>query len=466
MKATKGGVQVVNKPAPPAGKLNTVDLYAISMGAVIGAGVITLIGPAMAATGLSVWLAYATAILLGFFMVFPMIIASTTVRIAGGLYSVCADMSHPRFAGMMSYTYLVTSVSNALFAISLGVYINSLIPALPQRLIAVSMLIIFYVINLFGVSVFARAAKLMTWILFVGLLLFITMGVPQISNPIFSFSSPDFFTGGFKGFFTATFLLIYSTQGYYIAFFYGADAKKATRDIPKAMALCIPSLIILYLGVCFVHEGVLPIPEVINQPLTVTAMAIMPKALYIAFIVGGPIMALTTTLNTGLSSGIYPIRQACLDGWLPRKFASENRFGVSWKILTYMFLLATIPLILNFDITMITNNIQLVYTFINVFTMISIMNMPKKYPDAWAKSKLHMPKGLFMFFIFLSLAINAVIFVKSIFALTAPVAIGNCIVLGGAIVAGFVVSKRGNVRIETSVWTDDGESIEEVVQAL
>ena len=43
-------------------KLGLIDLIAISCGQVIGAGVVTLIGTAIVATGTSAWLAYGAAV--------------------------------------------------------------------------------------------------------------------------------------------------------------------------------------------------------------------------------------------------------------------------------------------------------------------------------------------------------------------------------------------------------------------
>ena len=79
---------IVNTSEPKPGILGRGDLFAIAVGMVIGSGMVTLIGPAMAYTGYSVWLAYLTAIVMGFFMVFPYIILGGTMRVAGGPYSI------------------------------------------------------------------------------------------------------------------------------------------------------------------------------------------------------------------------------------------------------------------------------------------------------------------------------------------------------------------------------------------
>ena len=58
-------------------KLGLTDLVAISTGQVIGAGVVTLIGTAAAITGVSAWLAYGAAVIVGFFSILPFIFIST-----------------------------------------------------------------------------------------------------------------------------------------------------------------------------------------------------------------------------------------------------------------------------------------------------------------------------------------------------------------------------------------------------
>ena len=42
--------------------------------------------------------------------------------------------------------------------------------------------------------------------------------------------------------------------------------------------------------------------------------------------IGGPIMAIITTLNGVFNDVRYPIAQAAKDGWLPKRILKENRF--------------------------------------------------------------------------------------------------------------------------------------------
>ena len=71
-------IHVVKEPVPKPGTLGRTELYALAIGQVIGAGVITLIVPAIKMTGYSAWLAYFVAILMGFVMILPFVFISST----------------------------------------------------------------------------------------------------------------------------------------------------------------------------------------------------------------------------------------------------------------------------------------------------------------------------------------------------------------------------------------------------
>lgn len=450
-------IKITNSPVPPAGDLSRMDIYLIALGGVIGTGIITLVGPGIELTGQSAWLAYLGAIVVGFISIFPIILAASTVRVAGGVYSVIAGLSGPMLAGIMTYTNMVLAIANASMAIALRDYVADIIPSMDSVWIPVAALTLMYVINLCGIKIFSRATSIMTWILFVGLMLFMVVGLPQIDQPIFNFSSPLFFTHGAEGFVDALMLFEYSTCGYMLAIYYGAGAKRATRDIPAAMLMCIPVLIVLYCGVTIVAAGVLPVEAVAGKTLAVVAREIMGPKLYLVFILCGPVTAILVTMNTTMSSNMIPISQAARDGWFPKSFARENRRNVPWKIVTYLYLVSLIPVVLGFDITLITKNTQLIRTIMNSIMIVSIANIPKKFPEAWKRSTLHMPNWAFYVSIFAALAVNVYTIVQSLLSLTLSAAIGNsgCLIVAAAI--GVIASKRFKINIVTSIWTDDGQ---------
>ena len=239
---------IINKPEPAPGILKRVDLFAIAIGMVVGSGMVTLIGPAMAYTGYSVWLAYLAAIIMGFFMVFPYIILSGTLRLAGGPYSIVTNLGGISAGGLICYSKLVMPILNSSFALAFGMYAHELLPMFSAKTLSIASVLILFVLNLMGMDIFAKASKIMSGVLLLTMLAYVVFGLTQIKQPIFDFSGEKMFTGGVVGFMMAALLLINSANGYYNVLWYGKDAKRATKDIPFASLACVPCLLFVYVS--------------------------------------------------------------------------------------------------------------------------------------------------------------------------------------------------------------------------
>lgn len=465
-------VKIVKQPAPPKGRLGVPELYALAVGQVIGAGVITLVVPSIKMTGYSAWLAYFAAIVMGFIMISPVMFISSALRLGSGDYSVLAAMSGPKAAGIFSFCYLTQCMSLSLFGTSAAAYLGDVFPILGgtmmRIIIGVSLLVIFYIINLCGIDIMAGAQKLMTWLLIAALLLFTIFGLMQRVLPIFDTNNPQWLTQGwgitFKngkivgGFFGATLLFIYSTQGYRMTAAYGASSINARRDIPLAILMTVPTLIVLYCGVAMAGSGVMTIEEYgESTTLTFAAQRIFPAWLYYFFIVGGPIMALLSTLNSSFAYNSILIGHSCDDGWLPVSFGRKNRNGARQWILTYMFCIAIIPIVMGFSITVITNMIQLIGAFLSFLYVSAYIRMPKTYPDAWRKARLHVSDGIYYACCILSFIGYGIVFWKSILSINTHLAIINVSALLILSALGIWRARTGNIVIHTCLWTEEDE---------
>ena len=80
--------------------LSLIDLVAISTGQVVGVGVVTIIGLAITATGMSAWLAFGVSVLLGLISILPFIFLSSTVVLRGGEYTIVLNMLGEKAAGV------------------------------------------------------------------------------------------------------------------------------------------------------------------------------------------------------------------------------------------------------------------------------------------------------------------------------------------------------------------------------
>ena len=447
--------KVIQKEAPPPGTLGRPELYALSIGQVIGAGIITLVGPAITLTGLSAWPAYLASIVLGFMLIMPVVFVTSTLRLGGGYYSMLAGLTNEKLAGMYAVAFFTQMIAMSLFGLSLGIYANSLWPVLNPRAIGIIFITLFYLINLGGVDIMAKAQKIMTWMLIAALLMFIVVGMTRLQNPVFQFTRSDYFSGGTSGFVAAIYLFVYSTNGYALTMNYGRDAKNAKRDIPWAILMSVPTLVILYCGVAIVGSGVLPLEVVANQPLTLVAQEILPSILFVIFIVGGPIAALMTTMNSSMAFNCVPIAQACKDGWLPKGLAKQNKRGAYTRILTIVYLIGIIPLVLDFSVTAITSNIMLFNGCLSILYTFAYLQLPKRFPDAWKRSKLHLPDKVYYTLVILSFLAYMTVLVNSIRTLSIVVVIISLLAIGGCMVFGFLRSSSPNVKVETSMWPDE-----------
>ena len=202
-----------------------------------------------------------------------------------------------------------------------------------------------------------------------------------------------------------------------------------------------------------VTGGVLPHDEVAGaETILPAAQAILPGWIYKAFMIGGPIMAIVTTMNSVFTNVKYPLTQAAKDGWLPRFILKENRFGAPYIVYIYILIVTVLPIMFDMSIVTITNIFQVITFFVNVTVVYAISRLPKRYPEAWGKNKFHLSdRGLYAFCT-ISIIIYTVIFVKGIFSIQpiyAVVAVAVMIVL---IILGIYLTQKGGIHIETSIW--------------
>lgn len=180
---------------------------------------------------------------------------STAIPHAGGA-SEYASRALGKFGGFFAgFSCLVEFLfATPAIAISIGAYINFLVPAVPSVVAALVAYAIFVLINCFGIEAAAKVELIVTIIAIGGLLLFMGVGAPHIEmNNIFG---GDIFKGGFNGVFGAIPFAIW----FYLAVEGGAmsaeECENPKRDVPKGFILGIVTLVLLALGTFFVVVGI------------------------------------------------------------------------------------------------------------------------------------------------------------------------------------------------------------------
>ena len=440
--------QAMSSTKDLARTLGKKELMGIAVGQIIGAGIMSMMGVAIAMTGRSANLAFMLSAVFTMCTFFPSIFITSCIRMRGGMYTQMAIFAGDKFAGYYSVVYFITNMSLAMYALSFAEYALALLPSGgSEKVIALIVGTAFFVLNYFGVDLMAKIQNLLVIVLVLSLAMFAVFGLPSVDLANY-FSNADglFLSDGITGFLTATAYLGFATGGATVILGVSAECKNPTKDIPFVIIVSTVGVAILYGFVATVASGVLPVPEVANQPLTLVAQQILPGPLYILFIVGGAMFALATTLNSQIMSCTKPVMQSCEDGWFPTSLAALSKFKTPYKILIIYYIILVVPILLDLEIAQISSIVQILGYINNLIFTITAMKLPKMFPEAWEKSAFRVPTPVFnalMIVTCIAIVIQASFMLSS---MTIQLIIFNVVVMAAGFIWAFYRTGSGKAK--------------------
>ena len=440
--------QAMSSTKDLARTLGKKELMGIAVGQIIGAGIMSMMGVAIAMTGRSANLAFMLSAVFTMCTFFPSIFITSCIRMRGGMYTQMAIFAGDKFAGYYSVVYFITNMSLAMYALSFAEYALALLPSGgSEKVIALIVGTAFFILNYFGVDLMAKIQNLLVIVLVLSLAMFAVFGLPSVDLANY-FSNADglFLSDGITGFLTATAYLGFATGGATVILGVSAECKNPTKDIPFVIIVSTVGVAILYGFVATVASGVLPVPEVANQPLTLVAQQILPGPLYILFIVGGAMFALATTLNSQIMSCTKPVMQSCEDGWFPTSLATLSKFKTPYKILIIYYIILVVPILLDLEIAQISSIVQILGYINNLIFTITAMKLPKMFPEAWEKSAFRVPTPVFnalMIVTCIAIVIQASFMLSS---MTIQLIIFNVVVMAAGFIWAFYRTGSGKAK--------------------
>ena len=376
--------------------LDRKDLLSIGIGQTIGAGIFALLGVGIGMTGKSINVSMIVSALFVMAMLVPMMFVSGTIRMRGGMYTQLALLVNDTCSGFFAIIHIIAWSALAMYAISFADYMLALVPGLNRTLVSFAVLTIFYVTNLMGIKGAARIQNAMMVIMALALTVFVVGGLPQLAPGYFS--GANFMTHGVVGVLSAGALMTWATGGANVVIHLGAEAKNPTKDIPFVLVTATLIIAVFYALMATVAAGVLPIGEVVGKPLTLVAQQILPRPLYLFFVIGGAMFALTTTLNAALGWVTKPILQACVDGWFPRWLGAVNeKHKTPHVILTLLYAESLLAIFFKFDISVLANMAVILNNILFALVCYSAVRMETVIPEIWGRSKFHVSHGQLYF---------------------------------------------------------------------
>lgn len=407
-------------------------LMGIAYGQIIGAGIMTQTGIAIGMTGTGVVLAYIISAVCTTFQNFPTAILGATVPVSGGEYRYISRLRGKKWGFVYLATYVVSKLTIALYALSCASYLVAFLTGISEQIIAICLLVAAFAINLLGTKQSAFVTTGITALLLLGMALFLFYGLPK-TDIAYVFDPSNLMAHGPGNLLSAIALLSFATGGAQVIGNMGSEIIDPQKNMPKVIIISTVTVGIMYALVAMVASGVLPLEVVSNQNLSLVAADVMPGWAFTYFTLAAGAGATAKTLNVTLSWSPKPILVACDDGMLPRSWGTVSKRGVPYKILIAFFFIGLIPLLAGMDISLISKMGTAISLLSKLMFSYAFLNLPKKYPEAFARSEMKVSEGTVKILGYGSMILSAIFSVSLIIDLPTAAKIGFVILFAASI---------------------------------
>ncbi len=307
---------------------------AVGLGAIIGAGIFTLSGTAIALAG--VW-SLVSFVLVGFVAIVVALeigeLCSIFPAANGASYSYVFE-SFGSELGFITGVLLYFSYASAISVVALGfgAYLSTLIGVSPDAygtLLAIAAIAVLSAFNLQGIKKAARAdfglvlIKVAILIIFIAFAAIFSMRSQTLSN----FYSPAPHGNGYSGIFSASVVIFFAYSGFQTISTFASDVKGGARSAAIAIFAAVAISMVLYVLVDVALMLLVPVNSfVINANPLSFALSVAQAPAYLSMLVaiGALIATASATLAMILSSSRI-LYQISLDGLLPKILRTYNR---------------------------------------------------------------------------------------------------------------------------------------------
>ncbi|MGW7339690.1 APC family permease [Streptomyces sp. NPDC054808] len=358
---------------------------------IVGAGILAILGSGIALTGGGTPLALLITSVAIPLATIPYAAMASAVPTSGGMYAYAARVLHPGM-GFLNLSFVVLGqISVGLTALSAGIYLRGLNPWFSPKAVAVALILLFFLINLLGASFSARVGIVLAAVMLASYAVFAITGFAHIDWAHYPAVLPD----GMGGLLQASALMTFVLGGGTFIAELGGELKNPGRAIPVSIVGGTLFAGALYVLLALPAVGVLPVPEVAGQPLTVVAEAVMPRPLFIFFVLGGGLMASVGTLNASLTWGTKGLLMAVQDGWFPSRAGQVNkRFGTPHYLLIGVTLIGLSPILLGLGLKEMASGVSAFLSIAFIILTGASLRLRQLRPDSFRHAAFRLPAAL------------------------------------------------------------------------
>ena len=291
--------------AGPKRYVSTREAAFIGVGAMVGAGIFSLLGTAAEVAGSAVWLSFALAGGIAALQGYSFAKFGARYPTAGGLLEyVNRAYGEGHAATITSWlTFSANVIVTAMVALSFGSYASTAIadgnPGWTKGL-AVLLVIVMSGLNVAGSTLVAKVQSLIVFVV-VGILAFFAIVTATEANP--ALVAPSTYPS-LRLIISSVALTFFAFLGFGVVTFTAKDLRDPSRQLPRAMTIAIGVAAVIYIAVSLGVFGTLGVDQVIASGPTAIAVAAQPVLGDLGFW----LMLVTALFATAgaTNAGLYP----------------------------------------------------------------------------------------------------------------------------------------------------------------
>lgn len=296
----------------PSGGANLTIRQAafIGIGAMVGAGIFSLLGAAGEVAGAAVWVSFLLAGLVAGLQGYSFAKFGARFPSAGGLLEyVARGFGNAHTVGVVAWLLLLANaIVTAMVAVSFGSYAAGALAdgsASWLKGFAVAIIAAMFMLNVVGSVAVARVQTVIVYIVLGILTLFAVTSLANIDPELLA---PSHYPP-FADIVSSVALTFFAFLGFGVVTFTAKDLAEPRRQLPRAMYLALGVATLIYLAVSLGVFGTLTVNEVIDSGGTALAVAAEP----VLGRAGYWLMTVTALFATSgaTNAGLYPAPGLC-----------------------------------------------------------------------------------------------------------------------------------------------------------
>ena len=403
-------------------KIGLFSLIAFCMGDTIGAGIFSTLPLAVGIVGPGIMWAWVAAVVMTIFVNIPAILPSSSLPCPSAGYTLPSRLLSPyvgffELIAMMNYILIL-----GLLGIFFANYVNILIPGVPTTVIAVGVIVVFWVLNLFGVDSGTTVQNGIVIVLAFSLLAYIVTGFPQMSSEHLvpaQLIAPSGIT--FASFSTALVLTFNCLGGCFTGcLVLGDRVKNPRRNL--ILGGCLTALIVGFLFcmisivTCGVSDWTKELPL-----LGDIAKTFMPQSLWYVFMVGGALGAMVSTINAVILSVGYRFDTMAADGIFPTVFNKSCRFGTKPLSIAIAPVFGIVTILLDPPLDALMTACAVLGVLASVLRLLPVLVLPKRYPHTYQRGIFTLPKPVMWVWVLAAIALCIIVSISTILETTGAI---------------------------------------------